>query len=569
LATSLGERTPQGSDQARPDWSPVTDPPPTKARRTLEVVVRGLLALGVAALLWALDRHTPAIVLVLVATALTAASLLWPGFAAGVDRVVAALQRAAGRVLALLLLGGLQLFVFTPVWLILRLVRHDPLALGAARDDDTFWRPVPRGSPKLYRRPFAYERLPRAVRGGDRFPLPRLRAALGLLALLVVLDVGIGAAVDGLNDLGGGDAAETGGGLAGQDVPAAAGETWRVPLGAEINQVWDTKRYDPYLGWTMPDFHGRYVNIDHGVRRSYEPPPSGSGRPLSIYFLGGSAMFGLYQRDEHTIPSEFARLAQRDGIDVRVVNYGRLAYVNWQENLLLEQLVTTRRAPDLAVFYDGFNEVLGQFQLGPHSQPSHLESQQVDKRLGLGQRGPLPGEEEKSWPRAAHDAWADVSMVHRLGSALGLWSDQSATGEPLVTSIWPGDQTEETGRRGALAASIYERGVDLSRRLADSYGFRTGFFWQPFLYSKRMVPGEEELRGWLGTDVDAWRAADRAARSRLDPAVVDLSDSLNGVRKPVMYDFVHTNELGARVVARALYERLRPQLLRRSEARRP
>jgi hypothetical protein len=69
--------------------------------------------------------------------------------------------------------------------------------------------------------------------------------------------------------------------------------------------------------------------------------------------------------------------------------------------------------------------------------------------------------------------------------------------------------------------------------------------------------------------VDAWRAADRSARSHLDPAVVDLSASLNGVRKPVMYDFVHTNELGARVIARAFYERLRPQLLRLSEASRP
>jgi lysophospholipase L1-like esterase len=569
VATSLGRRSPQGGDQEPPDWSPVTEPPPTKARQTLEIVVRGLIAVGVAALLWALGRPHFAIVLVVVATALTAASLLWPGFAAGVDRAVSALQRWAGRVLALVLVGGLQVFVFMPLWLILRLVRHDPLALGAGPDDETFWRPVPRGSPKLYRRPFAYERLPRVVRGGDRFPLPRLRAALGLVALLLVLDVGIGAAIDGLRDLGSSDAAKSGGGLAGQNVPASAGETWRVPLGDEINQVWDTKRYDPYLGWTMPDFHGRYLNVVHGLRRSYEPPASGTGRPLSVYLFGGSTMFGLYQRDEHTIPSEFARLAQRDGIPVHVVNYGRLAYVNWQETLELQQLVSQGRAPDLAVFYDGFNEVLGQFQLGPHSQPTHLEAQQVEKRLGLGQRGPLPGEAKKSWPRAAYDSWADVSLVHRLGSSLGLWSQGDATGEPLVSSIWPGDQTKETGRRGALAASIYGRGVDLDRRFAGSYGFETAFFWQPFLYSKHIVPGEEELRGWLGTDADAWRAADRSARSHLDPAVVDLSDSLNGVSKPVMYDFVHTNELGARVVARALYERLRPELLRLSQGQRP
>ena len=193
----------------------------------------------------------------------------------------------------------------------------------------------------------------------------------------------------------------------------------------------------------------------------------------------------------------------------------------------------------------------------------------MEKRLGLGQRGPLPGEAKKSWPRAAYDSWADVSLVHRLGSSLGLWSQGDATGEPLVSAIWPGDQTKETGRRGALAASIYERGVDLDRRLAGSYGFETAFFWQPFLYSKRIVPGEEELRGWLGTDADAWRAADRSARSHLDPAVVDLSDSLNGVSKPVMYDFVHTNELGARVIARALYQQLRPELLRLSGGQRP
>ena len=83
-------------------------------------------------------------------------------------------------------------------------------------------------------------------------------------------------------------------------------------------------------------------------------------------------MFGLYQRDEHTIPSEFARLAQARRHPVRVVNYGRLAYVNWQESQLLEQLVGGSQAPDLAVFYDGFNEVVGQFQLGlPHRADPH------------------------------------------------------------------------------------------------------------------------------------------------------------------------------------------------------
>ena len=111
--------------------------------------------------------------------------------------------------------------------------------------------------------------------------------------------------------------------------------------------------------------------------------------------------------------------------------------------------------------------------------------------------------------------------------------------------------------------------MDLAGRLADSYGFQAAFFWQPSLYSKRLDPGEEEVNGWLGTDADAWREADRVARSRMAAPVQDVSAELDGVDAPVMYDFVHTNELGAKVMARVLYERLRPQLLELSGERRP
>jgi hypothetical protein len=92
--------------------------------------------------------------------------------------------------------------------------------------------------------------------------------------------------------------------------------------------------------------------------------------------------------------------------------------------------------------------------------------------------------------------------------------------------------------------------------------FEARFFWQPSIFSKRVAAGEEPFEGWLGADPDAWRAADRAARARMSGSVEDLGDALDATRKPVMYDFVHTNELGARKVAEALYERLRPALRR-------
>jgi lysophospholipase L1-like esterase len=293
-----------------------------------------------------------------------------------------------------------------------------------------------------------------------------------------------------------------------------------------------------------------------GVRRTVVPPPTATADPVDVFFFGGSTMFGSYQREDHTIPAELARLAAADGVPVRVVNHGRMGYVNWQEVLQLEQLVTGGSVPDLAVFYDGFNELLSQFTLGPHDEPTHVGAIEIDQRL---REGVQPGEE--SLRKALRREWKERSAVHRVARRLGI-AERDAAGIASIGSSFQGKQPEQPERRGVKAAAIHARGVDIARRLATSYGFESAFFWQPSLYSKQVRPGEEGLDTTLGADPPSWRAADRAARERLRAPVRDVGDALDGVRSPVMYDFVHTNEAGARAVARRLYEELRPRLTR-------
>ncbi|MGB3409647.1 MAG: hypothetical protein WBA45_00510 [Microthrixaceae bacterium] len=48
------------------------------------------------------------------------------------------------------------------------------------------------------------------------------------------------------------------------------------------------------------------------------------------------------------------------------------------------------------------------------------------------------------------------------------------------------------------------------------------------------------------------------ARSGADP--VDLSHAFDDLKEPVLFDFAHTNELGARVVAEGMFKELRAQL---------
>ena len=44
---------------------------------------------------------------------------------------------------------------------------------------------------------------------------------------------------------------------------------------------------------------------------------------------------------------------------------------------------------------------------------------------------------------------------------------------------------------------------------------------------------------------------------------VDLGGALDSASAPVLWDFVHTNEEGARLVATAMFDNLRPKLEKR------
>jgi lysophospholipase L1-like esterase len=516
-------------------------------------VVRAVGMGAVAAFLWWRGERVPAIVLLSVGTVATVASLVFPIVATRLDQATDWLQRWAGRGLAILLLGIVELLVFTPISLLLRLVGKNPMALSSAGGGSTFWRPFPeRAGRPLYRRPFTYERAPAdaTLSRGQRL-FRGLCLGLGLLVILFVLDVGLGSVINRVKPIG------TASMLANPDAAAGRGEPWRNELGREITRVEARWRYDPFLGWKMSDYDGDYVKVAGGIRRSYEPAGSRDRNAVKVFFFGGSALFGYFQRDDHTIPSEFARLAEADGIRVRAVNYGVGAYTNWQEVLKLQELVTAGSVPDLAVFYDGYNEVLSQFQVGLHTEPSTIQARTFEDRLGLGHRG-----DASSTLSTVYDFWSRHSALERVSRQLGRGAATTA-----AVSV-RGDQEHRPQDRGRDAASIYARGVQIGRRLADSYGYHAGFFFQPTIFTKRLVPGEKPVVGESGAKPGPWRRAIDVARSRVGPPVTDMSGALNGVRAPLMYDDVHTNELGAKLMAQALYAKLRPQLLAASRGKR-
>ena len=392
-----------------------------------------------------------------------------------------------------------------------------------------------------------------------RRALRALPVVIGWLIIAVAVDIGLGAAVNVVRP----DATDSGAPTAPATVPAAneaatgtcLGES---PMSADLRQRAESPAYDtspwiveywcefgrlsndyvPYLYARQRDTYQRLITTVEGVRRSYEPAAAPSTAPV-IWFFGGSTMWGWGQRDLHTIPSEVARLSEQAGTPVRVVNFGELAWVHWQEALAFERELASRPAPDLVVFYDGVNEVnvqtdaLGPYGGRPSDQPTIYDFD-TDPPISLpGAFSAPPRQDRSSWL----DRWADTSAVAQLARGLG----DVLGAEPAGAAESPTPLPTETIVERTV--DVYERGRAVSIGLARRHDVPPVFFWQP----RRPDVGNGPI--------------DRAVRARLTLPTVDLGGTLDGTDPESIYsDDAHTNERGARLVAEAMWAHLLPEV---------
>jgi lysophospholipase L1-like esterase len=506
------------------------------------IIARGLPALAVALLLGWLFEPWLGIVIALVATTITVLALVWPAAARVVERVLAAVAWAVGRVLTAVILTVLFVVVFLPVGLISRLVRRDPLTVAETRPGTTWLTRWGWAGSRLPARTYASER---DLQSGRR--AGRVAWAVGLVALIIGVDLILGTLLVDPPAEGTPPPVATGGPT---DIPALAGLPYVPKLFTEIFAA-ESGTYDPLNGWRLEDFDGRWINIADGERATHVS--TAEDDPFVVWFFGGSAMYGFGQRDEHTLPSELVRRAEAEGINVEAHNFGTPAYGHWQEVQLFNRLVTERPAPDLVVFYDGYNDLTQQITLGPDPEPSHV--------LADVQRADLEGTDaadETSWSDV-REYWADHSAVTNLWRRIDdrFFDDD----EPTVALTEADSVVADDLDADAVVSdylSVYARGRDLARAVAGAYGIDVEFWWQPTLYTKDPVDdGEAPLFDRAANRTPLWDPIIEDVRAALPAEVSDLSDVLDGQPGPVFWDTVHTNEAGVQVIADAAWPLLR------------
>ena len=332
-------------------------------------------------------------------------------------------------------------------------------------------------------------------------------------------------------------------------LPAMAGSPWAEEYFREIQLT--PSSYWPFTETRPESFEGEFVNIDGWERRSYVSPGVGGDAPV-VWMFGGSTAWGEGQRDEFTIASYLVRIAEREGFPIVVRNFGQRGWTHFQEMILFEQLLADEPAPDVAVFYDGANEINAQ-SLGAKGVPSHTLADQYAELISGGFADEFATEEPAPSPGAvgaAWDAYTETSAVRqavdwlRASFVAPAGASESTRGRSAGDADPDSRETQQleylkTISDAQRAIGVYERGRDLTISLAELHEVQPLFFWQP------VTVGAPEL----------W------AIDHLSDPTVDISDSLDA-RMDVYIDGGHTNEEGASLVAERIWVDLERQLRR-------
>jgi amino acid transporter len=260
---------------AQSTWFEIPEAPRVAPHsRWRRLAARLLLPLALAAFLWWIGLAIAAVFVVVAVVVLTTVGIVSPALSARIEHVMARFGYWVGRLIALVLLTIVNLLVFTPVAFLMWVFRYDALAPGVRRDASSFWhghsgRPMPK-------RQFADERTlfaPVGATHAPRRPVLRIATVVGVVALILLADLGAGWVYDEVSSETHGTAAVADDTFDPPSEPALRDSPWAAEVLAEQADIPSVA--DSFLGYRPGDKSSTYTNLVDGVRRSYQSQASG------------------------------------------------------------------------------------------------------------------------------------------------------------------------------------------------------------------------------------------------------------------------------------------------------
>jgi len=233
-------------------------------------------------------------------------------------------------------------------------------------------------------------------------------------------------------------------------------------------------------------------------------------------------MWGYGAPDDDTIASALTRALAQAGVGARITNFGQFGYVSTQDTILFFEQLRGGQIPDIAIFYDGFNDTASAFQNGV-AGISENEANRAREFNAL--NGEIPAKRRALYNYALGMFVGNLAIVRIARSALRRLCSACLGPRNWQTADWINFSEHPAQRTQTLSTAVvnaYLANIRLIEQAGRHLGCRTIFYWQPALYGRKhpsaferkqmrdYVPGEEQF--FLAT----WSAARQAAN---DPAL--------------------------------------------------
>jgi lysophospholipase L1-like esterase len=236
------------------------------------------------------------------------------------------------------------------------------------------------------------------------------------------------------------------------------------------------QQYHAYTVWRRAPFKGKTINIDNrGVRLT--PGANCSPNAFEVFTFGGSPMWGTGAPDWGTIPAYLqAGLAKYRPGPICVTNFAESAYVSTQSTIELILQLQSGHIPNVAVFFDGTNDIYTGYQSGRAGVHENLE--QIAAKL-----------EPRDGPKLPLSLIRAFSLYELVTNQVNRWSSGSRTTKLLTYDTMGVDANRLTNSIVRTYLSNYQ----IVATLAQKYGFEYYFFWPPYIsIGKKPLTSEEE-----------------------------------------------------------------------------
>lgn len=279
-------------------------------------------------------------------------------------------------------------------------------------------------------------------------------------------------------------------------------------------------------------------------------PAADKGVEYRVIMLGGSVVVNG-SPVEKSIPARLEALFHQAGREnVRVYNWGAVSCVSGQELAHLVYRVTDVD-PDLVIVLDGWNDVLSPWMYDP--RPGYPYNFLVtEDALSRASRS-----------RPFLDGVGSLASRSRvIDFALGgRFSRPWQLRAQLRSEVAWGSPAWES-----RIAEVYASNVERMAVVGRGFGFKTAFFLQPLLASKKeRVGGETRLpldRAWRSLVRRVYPAMSHGAQARLgrldasSTKFFDISDLLADSHEDLFWDMGHVNNRGNELIAARMLELL-------------